>query len=206
MTPPSPETPATTQPRAVCVFCGSSPRVDPEYLATAATVGRGLAERGLRLVYGGASIGLMGALADAALASGGEVVGVIPESLAVREVAHTGLTELRVTSSMHARKALMAELSGAFVALPGGLGTFDELLEILSWSQLGIHDKPIGLLNVAGFYDGLIGLLDRAVHDQFARPEHRQLLFVATEPEELLDGLASHRPRRLPKWVPRVRA
>jgi uncharacterized protein (TIGR00730 family) len=167
-------------------------------------VGRLLAERGIGLVYGGASIGLMGALADAALAAGGRVIGVIPEDLAVKEVAHDGLDELRVTPGMHARKALMAELSDGFVALPGGLGTFDELLEILSWSQLGIHAKPIGVLNTSGFYDGLLQLIDRAVDGGFVRPEHRELVLVAEEPAALLDGLADHRPARHPKWVPKV--
>jgi uncharacterized protein (TIGR00730 family) len=185
----------------ICVFCGSSPRAGAAYFEAAEVLGRLLAELGKTLVYGGGGIGLMGALADSALARGGRVIGVIPEALATREVAHEGLTELRVTPSMHARKAMMVDASDAFVALPGGLGTFDELFEILTWAQLGIHDKPIGILNTAGFFDALVALVDRAVAEGFVRPEHRDMVVVDDDPRALLDRLADHRPTQVPKWT-----
>lgn len=185
----------------VCVFCGSSVGGSAEYRSAAETLGRLLAERGLTLVYGGGSVGLMGALADAALASGGRVIGVIPDALAIREVAHPRLTEMRVVPSMHARKALMAELSEAFVGLPGGFGTFEELLEIVTWAQLGIHSKPVGVLNVAGYYDGLVRLVDHAVSEGFIVRESRDLFFVADRPDALLDRLGAHRPPHLRRWV-----
>jgi uncharacterized protein (TIGR00730 family) len=187
--------------RRICVFCGSSPRAGTVYFEAAGALGRLLAELGHTLVYGGGGIGLMGALADAALAHGGQVIGVIPEALATREVAHRGLTELRVTPSMHARKAMMVDISDAFVALPGGLGTFDELFEILTWAQLGIHDKPIGILNTAGFFEALVGLVDHAVAEGFVRPEHREMVVVDDEPRALLERLEGRRPPRLPKWT-----
>ena len=160
--------------RSVCVFCGSNPGRRPEYLAGAADLGRVLAARGIRVVYGGAHVGLMGALADAVLAAGGEIVGVIPGLLVDAEVAHPGLSDLRVTGSMHERKALMADLSDGFIALPGGLGTLEEFAEIVTWAQLGLHAKPTGLLNLLGYYDGLLGFLDHATAERFVRPDHRE--------------------------------
>jgi uncharacterized protein (TIGR00730 family) len=175
--------------RRICVFCGSSFGRLPVYRETAVEVGRQLGRRGIGLVYGGTSIGLMGALADAAMAAGGAVIGVIPHALVNREIAHGGLSELRVVESMHERKALMAELSDAFLALPGGYGTLDELCEMLTWSQLGIHRKPCGLLNVAGYYDGLLSMLDHAVAERFVRPENRALLISDTDAARLIDRL-----------------
>jgi uncharacterized protein (TIGR00730 family) len=180
--------------RSVCVFSGSSPGARPSYTETAAALGREVATRGMRLVYGGASVGLMGAVADAALAAGGEVVGVIPRHLVDREVAHEGLTELRVTGSMHERKALMADLADGFVALPGGLGTLEELAEILTWSQLGLQSKPCGLLDVEGFFDPLLAFLDHTVTERFVSKEHRALVLAADRPDALLDLLAGWRP------------
>jgi uncharacterized protein (TIGR00730 family) len=173
-----------------------------QYRNAAEGLGRLLAERSLRLVYGGGSLGLMGALADASLDAGGRVIGVIPEAMAGLEVAHNGLSELRVTPSMHARKALMAELADAFVALPGGLGTFDELFEIVTWAQLGIHRKPIGLLNVAGYFDALIRLVEHAVAEGFVRLQHRELLLVGDAAGQLLERLARFEPGpSVPKWI-----
>lgn len=177
--------------RSVCVYCGSSTGRQPVYRDAARDFGRRLAQRELRLVYGGASIGLMGAVADAVLAHGGQAIGVIPESLMADEVAHRGLTELHITQSMHERKTLMAELADAFVALPGGLGTFEELFEILTWAQLGFHHKPCGLLDVAGYYAHLQGLLQNARDEAFVRPEHGDLLLIETDPGALLDGLTT---------------
>lgn len=181
--------------RAVCVYCGSSPGRDPAYAAAAADLARGLAARDIGLVYGGAGVGLMGALADAMLAAGGRVVGVIPETLMRREVAHPGLTDLRVVASMHERKATMAELADAFVALPGGLGTLEELFEMLTWAQLGLHAKPCGAVDTAGYYAPLARFLDGAVAAGFVRPAHRELLLIEPEPETLL--------RRFEAFVPR---
>ena len=172
--------------KTVCVYCGASLGADPAYAEAARQVGAALAERGLRVVYGGASVGLMGLVADTALAAGGEVVGIIPQQLVDREIAHTGLTQLHVVSSMHERKALMAELSDAFVALPGGIGTLEELIEVYTWSYLGIHDKPFGLINTNGYYDGFTAFLDHAVEEAFLRPEVRKRLTVAPTSEELL--------------------
>ncbi len=185
----------------VCVFCGSSRGRDPAYTAAAESIGTLLASRGIRLVYGGGRVGLMGVLADAALQAGGQVVGVIPEALDRREVAHRNLTELHVVRSMHERKAVMARIADAAVALPGGIGTLEELCEILTWAQLGIHDKPVGLLNVAGYFDALLGFLDRAVADGFLRPEHRRLLIDATEPSRILERFDHHAPARMEKWL-----
>jgi uncharacterized protein (TIGR00730 family) len=189
--------------RSICVFTGSSPGAQPAYAEAAAALGRTLAERGLDLVYGGAQVGLMGTLADAALASGGRVVGVLPEALVSKEVAHPGLSKLHVVSSMHERKALMAELSDGFVALPGGLGTLEELAEVLTWAQLGLHAKPCGLLDVAGYYGGLLSFLDHAVAERFVHPEHRSLLIAGDAPGALLDRLASWRAPQLEKWLDR---
>jgi uncharacterized protein (TIGR00730 family) len=178
----------------LCVFCGSSPGRDPAYGASAAQFGRILAERGIGLVYGGGRVGLMGVLADAALAAGGEVIGVIPQALLDREVGHQGLTELRVVGSMHARKALMSELADGFIALPGGIGTLEELFEVWTWAQLGLHRKPCGLLNVDGFFTPLVDFLDRQVEAGFIHPTYRAMLAVASTAEELLARFAAYEP------------
>jgi uncharacterized protein (TIGR00730 family) len=175
----------------VCVFCGSQGGKPAVYADAARKLGTLLAGRGLGLVYGAGHVGLMGILADAALAKGGRVVGVIPQDLVDRELAHTGLTELIVVDTMHQRKALMAERSDAFIALPGGYGTLDETFEILTWAQLGYHNKPVGLLNVAGYFDGLLAWLDHAGHEGFLRSKHRDLLTVDVDAERLLDRLGS---------------
>jgi hypothetical protein len=190
--------------KRICVFCGSSPGYDPRYLEAARDMGRLVAGRGLGLVYGGGSVGLMGAVADAALAAGGEVIGVIPEVLQIRELAHRSLTRLHVVGSMHERKALMAELSDGFVALPGGMGTLEELAEVLTWAQLGLHARPVGLLDVAGYYQPLADFLDRAVSAGFLRPAHRALLLVGHEPGTLLDRFAAWRGPALEKVIDRA--
>jgi len=188
--------------RRVCVFCGSSTGGRPAYAEAARRLGRLLAERGLGLVYGGGHVGLMGVLADAVLGKGGEAVGVIPRALVDKELAHAGLTELRVVTTMHQRKALMADLADGFAALPGGFGTGDELFEVLTWSQLGLHAKPIGLLNVDGFFNPLLAWLDHTVREGFVRPEHRRLLLEAADPGQLLDALTAFRPVESgEKWV-----
>jgi uncharacterized protein (TIGR00730 family) len=187
--------------RRVCVFCGSSPGRKPAYLEAARAMGRALARRGIGLVFGGGHVGLMGAVADAALAAGGEAVGVIPRGLQLRELAHEGLTTLHVVGSMHERKARMAELADGFVALPGGMGTLEELAEILTWAQLGLHARPCGLLDVAGYYDPLVAFLDRAVAEGFVRPDHRRLLVVAQDPDALLDAFAGWQPPPVEKWI-----
>jgi uncharacterized protein (TIGR00730 family) len=187
--------------RRVCVFCGSSPGRDPRYVAAAREMALALVARGEGLVFGGGSVGLMGVLADALLAAGGEALGVIPHGLVAREIAHRSLTEMRVVPSMHARKALMAELSDAFVALPGGFGTFEELLEMVTWAQLGIHRKPIGLLNVAGYYDSLIALVDHAVREGFVPPGNRGLILVEGEPGPLLERLSAYQSPARPEWI-----
>jgi uncharacterized protein (TIGR00730 family) len=180
--------------RSVCVFCGSSCGLRSEYAEQARLLGRSLAERGLELVFGAGHIGLMGVLADAALAAGGRVVGVIPQALADRELAHRGLTQLHVVETMHQRKALMADSADAFVALPGGYGTAEELFEIVTWAQLGMHAKPIGLLNTAGFFDPLLMWIEHMVQEGFVRPKQRRLLFVETEVAALLDRLREPPP------------
>jgi len=185
----------------IAVFCGSSRGFSAEYRRATERFAIACVERGYGLVYGGGQVGLMGVLADAALAAGGEVIGVIPEFLSLKEIRHDGLTRLEVVPTMHARKALIAERAFAFVALPGGLGTLDELFEILTWSQLGLHDKPVGLLNVEGYFDPLIGLVDRMVNEGFCRAEHRALFGTATEPDDLLDRLERFERPRLPKWL-----
>jgi uncharacterized protein (TIGR00730 family) len=187
--------------RTVCVFCGSNPGARPEYLSVVGELGRGLADRGLRIVYGGAAVGAMGALADAAMAAGAEVIGVIPQALVDAEIAHSGLTELRVVSSMHARKATMAELADGFIALPGGLGTLDELAEVTTWAQLALHAKPIGLLDPLGYFDLLLRFLDHAVDERFLRPEHRALLLRERAVKPLLDTMAAWTPTAVAKWL-----
>lgn len=187
----------------LCVFCGSSKGIKESYAESARTLGATLVRRGFGLVYGGGQVGLMGILADAVLENNGEVTGVIPKSLALKEVAHQGLTKLHVVATMHERKALMAELSEGFIALPGGLGTFEELFEVLTWAQLGLHQKPLGVLNVEGYFDPLLALIDHATNEGFIRQEHRQLLVTSKQPEELFDQLATYRPSVLPKWIGR---
>ena len=177
-----------------CVFCGSSFGVREEYRQAAVTLGECLLERDIGLVYGGGSVGLMGAVADTVMAGGGQVVGVIPESMARREVAHHGLTQLEVVQGMHPRKARMAELSAAFIALPGGFGTFEELFEVITWSQLGFHAKPIGLLNVLGYFNPFLELVDHALQEGFIRPDNRALFEVEDSPEELLERLRKRLP------------
>ncbi len=187
--------------KRVCVFCGSSAGIDPDYRAAATVLGRLLAARGVGLVFGGGHVGLMGALADAALAAGGEAIGVIPRGLQRRELGHEGLTELRVVGTMHERKAQMAELADGFVALPGGLGTLEEAAEALTWAQLGIHEKPVGLLDVRGFWQPLVRFLDHAVAEGFLRPEHRRLCLLERDPASLLDRLAAWEPPGLRPWL-----
>ena len=190
-------------PTRICVFCGSSPGARPCYAAATAQLARYLAASRIAIVYGGARVGSMGTLADAALLAGGEVIGVMPRSLVEKEVAHRGLSDLRVVGSMHERKALMAELSDGFVALPGGYGTFDEFCEVLTWSQLGLHRKPCGLLNLEGYYDSLLALFDRAVAERFLKPEHRRMVISDTHPEALVDRLLAYEPPLVDKWIRR---
>lgn len=187
--------------RRLCVFCGSSTGREPAYPRLAEALARTLAGQGIGIVYGGGRVGLMGVLADAALAAGGEVIGVIPQALIAREIGHRGLTELRVVGSMHERKALMAELADGFVALPGGIGTLEELFEVWTWAQLGLHAKPCGLLDAGGFYAPLVAFLDHLVAAGFVRPAHRAMLHVAGSPEALLDAFAAYQPPRVGKWV-----
>jgi hypothetical protein len=192
--------------KRICVFCGSNAGNNPVYRGEAEKLGRLLAARGIELVYGAGNIGLMGAIADACLEAGGTVIGIIPEALVGKEVAgravdHRALTRLEVVDSMHTRKARMAELSDAFVALPGGFGTFEEFCEILTWGQLGFHVKPMGLLNVNGFYDPLLAMFDRAVSDGFLRPQNRAMALAGTDIETLLEAMASYRPEAVSKWL-----
>ena len=189
--------------KRICVFCGSSSGRDPAFAAAATALGTLIARRGLGLVYGGAMVGLMGEVADAALAAGGEVFGVIPQKLAGREIAHDNLTELHVVDSMHARKAKMAELSDAFVSLPGGWGTLEETFEVLTWLQLRYHEKPVGLINVAGYYDGLLAFADHAVDSGFVSVDNRRLLIDAEDAETLLDRMAGLELPPAPKWMER---
>jgi hypothetical protein len=189
--------------KRICVFCGSSPGARPEYAEQARLLGLAIAGRGLGLVYGGGSVGLMGVIADAALAAGGEVDGVIPDRLKERELDHRSLTRMHVVGSMHERKALMSDLSDAFVAMPGGMGTLEELSEVLTWSQLGLHAKPVGLLDVDGYYDHLCAFFDHAVRERFLRPEHRRILLCDAEPEVLIDRLLAWRPTPQEKWLDR---
>lgn len=190
--------------RSVCVFCGSGPGDDPRYLEAATAMGSEIARRGMKLVYGGASIGLMGALADAALAQGGEVLGIIPEDLVAAEIAHSGLTELRVTESMHARKAAMASEADGFIAMPGGFGTVEELVEILTWNQLGLIAKPVGLLDTLGFYGRLTSFFGNCVAEGFVRAPHLGLYTVDADPAALLDAMMAHVPTTTPKWQDRT--
>ncbi|MEH6498160.1 MAG: TIGR00730 family Rossman fold protein [Pseudoalteromonas distincta] len=185
----------------LCVFCGSSAGNQPYYLEAAQQLGTTLAEAGITLVYGGAQVGLMGAVADAALAAGGQVIGVIPQHLVERELAHTGLTELRQVSSMHERKAMMADLSDGFIALPGGVGTFEELFEVWTWAQLGHHQKPCALFNAGGYYDKLIDFLDHAMNEGFMKQAYREMLIVAPDVESLMAKVKAYEPPKVAKWM-----
>jgi hypothetical protein len=187
--------------RRICVFCGASPGRRPSYLELAASVGSGLAERGIGVVYGGGRVGLMGAVADAALAAGGEVIGVIPRGLVDRELAHRGVTELRVVETLHERKAAMADLADGFIALPGGLGTLEELAEVASWAQLGLHAKPIGLLGPDGYWDALAGWLDHAVDEGFVAAGQRALVAVDRDLETLLARFAAGSTGPAARWA-----
>ena len=190
--------------KRICIYCGSSPGSLPEYAAAAQHCGTVLAQRGLTVVYGGGNVGLMGAMADACLDGGGRVIGIIPQALFDKEVAHLGLSELRVVNSMHERKALMADLSDAFLALPGAYGTWDEFCEVLTWTQLSIQRKACALLNVAGYYDSFLAFADRAVSEGFLRDVHRSLLLSDDDPTRLLDRLASYSPPAVNKWIGRA--
>ncbi len=187
--------------KSTCVYCGSSPGRLEAYSIAARTLAKALVDRNIKLVYGGASVGIMGMVADTILQLGGQAVGVIPEALARKEIAHKNLSELYITRSMHERKSMMAELSDGFIALPGGIGTLEELFEIWTWAQLGIHDKPCGLLNAGGYFDSLITFLDHAVAEQFVKKAHGSMLIVESDPETLLDRFQGYVPPVIPKWI-----
>lgn len=187
--------------KRICVYCGSSLGKRSDYRKAAHLLAKEMVNRKIGLVYGGAGIGIMGQMADAVLALGGEAIGVIPQALAVKEVSHSSLTELKIVGSMHERKAMMTDLADGFIALPGGLGTLEELFEILTWAQLGFHQKPCGLLNISGYYNGLITFLDHAVDEAFIRPIHRSLLQVSDCPCQLLDAFAVFQPSITDKWI-----
>ena len=190
-------------PSSVCVYCASSPGVDVEFAGAAASLGQLLARRGIGLVYGGGHVGLMGVLADAALAEGGEVHGVITRALEDKEIAHRGLTTLKVVETMHERKAAMVDMADAFVMLPGGFETLEEFLEVVTWTQLGIHTKPCGVLNVRGFFDPLVALFATATQQRFVREEHRDMVIVEPDPVTMLDQLGSWAPVTVDKWLDR---
>ena len=187
--------------RRLAVFCGSNPGARPDYAEGVRALGKAMCERGIGVVYGGSSVGLMATLADTFLDELGEIIGVIPKMLVEREVANKALSDLRVVGSMHERKALMAELSDGFVALPGGIGTLEEFFEIWTWAQLGMHSKPCGLLNIAGYFDPLLTFLDRAVEQRFVRQAHRDMVVVESDPRMLLDRFARYEPPRVVKWI-----
>ncbi|MGV3773451.1 MAG: TIGR00730 family Rossman fold protein [Verrucomicrobiales bacterium] len=189
--------------KRICVFCGSNSGSNPQYAEVARELGTELTRRGIGLVTGGGHIGLMGVVADATLAAGGEVIGVIPEALQARELAHHGLTQLHVVPSMHARKAMMAELSDGFIALPGGFGTFEEFCEVLTWAQLGLHAKPCGILNVLGYYNPLLQMFNHAAAEQFLPSQHRSLALEGKSPKELLELMQHYKPLIVPKWINR---
>jgi uncharacterized protein (TIGR00730 family) len=189
--------------RRICVFCGSSQGSRPEYRTAAEEMGRELVRRNVGLVYGGGKVGLMGVIADAVLKAGGEAVGVIPEHIMSREIGHEGLTKLHVVQSMHERKALMADLSDAFIAMPGGFGTLEEFCEVVTWTQLGLHAKPCGILNVLGYYTPLLAMFDHAVEERFLKPENRCLVLARESAAELLRALEEWRPARVEKWLDR---
>jgi uncharacterized protein (TIGR00730 family) len=185
----------------VCIFCGSSAGRHPAFANAAHALATELARRDMEVVYGGGNVGLMGVVADAALAAGGRVTGVIPHGLVARELAHPGLTTLHVVTSMHERKALMAELSDAFIALPGGFGTLEEFCEVVTWTQLGIHLKPCGLLNVAGYYDGLLSFLAHALHEEFLRPTHFEIVVSSDDPSNIIDRVVQWRAPGVTRWI-----
>ena len=189
--------------RRICVFCGSSEGSRPEYRAAAEEMATELVRRNIGLVYGGGNVGLMGIIADAVLKAGGEAQGVIPENLMALEVGHKGLTKLHVVHSMHERKALMADLSDAFVAMPGGFGTLEEFCEVLTWTQLGLHAKPCGILNILGYYSPLLAMFDHAVEERFLKPENRALVLAGESPTDLLQAMDEWRPVRVEKWLSR---
>lgn len=187
--------------KKVCVYCGSSPGKNPAFSKAAVSLAQELCNRDISLVFGGGAVGIMGAVADAVLEAGGKAIGVIPKSLAIKEVAHENLTEMHVVASMHDRKAMMAELADGFIALPGGWGTLEEIFEILTWAQLGFHEKPCGLLNVEGYYDGLIGFLENSFEQRFVKDLFRPLLMTSTDPASLLDQFSVYRAPKVRKWV-----
>ena len=189
--------------KRICVFCGSSPGSQPEYRACAEQLGAELTRRKIGLVYGGGNVGLMGAIADSVLEAGGEAIGVIPEHLMTREIGHDRLTKLHIVRSMHERKALMADLSDAFIALPGGFGTLEEFFEVLTWSQLGLHAKPCGIVNALGYYAPLLRMLDHAVDERFLKPQNRALLIARETPSDLLQAFEDWRPVHVEKWLDR---
>jgi uncharacterized protein (TIGR00730 family) len=189
--------------QSVCVFCGSSQGLDPAYTEAARSLVRTLAEANIRLVFGGGHVSLMGVVSNAALEAGGEVIGVIPRSLVERELAHAGLTDLRIVGSMHDRKGIMSDLSEGFITLPGGTGTLEEFFEVLTWAQLGEHEKPCGLLNVAGYYDPLLAVFDHMIDKGFLSESNRALVLVESEPERLLWGLERYQPPKTAKWIDR---
>ena len=193
--------PGPIEMRTLCVFCGSSSGSRPVYADAARQLGEALVARDITLVFGGGRVGLMGEIARTVLASGGRVVGVIPKALLRKEIAYDDLTELHVVDSMHERKALMAERSDGFVAMPGGFGTFEEFCEVLTWAQLGFHHKPVAMLNAAGYFDGLLALFDHAVAEGFVRPQHRSIVFAESEPVRLLDRLAAYQPPAITQWI-----
>lgn len=187
--------------QAISVYCGSSPGLKPEYAEAARQLGRALAGRGITLVYGGGRTGLMGTIADAALAQGGRVIGVIPADIAEHEIQHNGLTELHVVTSMHERKMLMTKLSDAMIAMPGGLGTLEELFEVWTWAQLGFHTKPCGLLNVEAYFDQMLAFLDNAVSQRFVKQTHRDFLYTDTDPVALVERMQAYKPAAADKWL-----
>ncbi len=189
---------------SICIYCGSSPGTNSAYMESARTMGQLIASQGHTLVYGGGQVGLMGAAADAALGAGGEVIGVIPQDLLDKEVGHGAVTELIAVSSMHERKMKMASLSDCFIALPGGIGTLEEIIEILTWNQLGFHTKACGLLNVNNFFDALLQFLDHMVENRFLTPQHRAQLLVATDPTDILATVLQYQPHTLDKWMDRI--
>ncbi|MCX6857220.1 MAG: TIGR00730 family Rossman fold protein [Verrucomicrobia bacterium] len=189
----------------IAIYCGSSRGLDPVYATAAAELATFLAQQNIGIVYGGGNVGIMGVIADAALAAGGEIIGVIPESLLAKELGHTGCTELHVTRSMHERKQMMVDLSDAFIALPGGFGTLDELFETLTWLQLGFHGKPVGLLNVAGFFDHLLTFLNHMTNSGFLKSEHLDCLITETDPISLLAAIRAFQPQTCEKWIEELR-
>lgn len=187
--------------KSITVFCGSNVGARPDYAEAAKNLAANFVERNIRLIYGGGNVGLMGVIADEVMRLGGEVVGIIPDSLDRLEVGHRHITELKIVGSMHERKAMMAEMADGFIAMPGGIGTFEEFFEILTWAQLGFHEKPCGILNVSGYYNGLLALCDNAVDEGFLRPIHRELILTDSDVVSLLNKMAKYRPRPVEKWI-----